>query len=594
MVNPLDDLARWPLQASLKILSWLLFALPTWHWSLILSISFVSILFLVLGRRLRRFNHPDRPLLSPVIRAVAGHTIMWLGSGTLFAITMVGISIPILLAVATASISLRDHLSFWSTFLHYLFQTWPVIALPLFSLASGVVVGLCVSAYLVFLKIPLWERGEGLRDVRHMKKLFGRMRQFSPLKYFDISKGLFVGLEDGVRPVYIPFKVVHETHMQVLGASGGGKGISLGVLSYQFILAGECTILIDPKGDRRIPLILESASRRANVKFHHIDLNPGTQPQFNILAGATDYEIEELLVGGLGLEPSHGDGNYYRGIDQDVAQQVAIRAARMNSPAMSDLLDIASSDKSFEKADNFLRRLRQLCDLPAIQTNHDIDFAGILERGEVLYIRGSTDNHRVKSLQTMLLIRLMQIIKKRDPSSRRVCLMLDEFKHLLCHVSIDSLGTIRELGCHAVLAHQSLGDLGAIPGLRREDVEPRVVDNTTLKLVFRIGDEKASASFAAKSGKQRTHAEGVRAVNEHGHDQRSWTETQQFRMSEDLFTHLHRPSDGQEVVAACVLFGYKYAQLLAISPMTVQGKVPPATAAPRQNNSAPKQPSSLI
>jgi len=136
--------------------------------------------------------------------------------------------------------------------------------------------------------------------------------------------------------------------------------------------------------------------------------------------------------------------------------------------------------------------------------------------------------------------------------------------------------------------------LGGCPGLRREDVEPRVVDNTTLKLVYRLNDAKASADFAARSGKQRTHAEGIRTLDQDNKDQRAWTEVQQFRMSEDLFTHLHRPSDGKEVVAAGVLFGYKTARLIAVSPINVKGRLPPVQSAPSETFSAPSARESLI
>jgi type IV secretory pathway TraG/TraD family ATPase VirD4 len=182
-------------------------------------------------------------------------------------------------------------------------------------------------------------------------------------------------------------------------------------------------------------------------------------------------------------------------------------------------------------------------------------------------------------LQTMLLIRILQIIKANG-GARKVALILDEFKHLLCAVSLDALGTVRELGAHALLAHQSMGDLGMCPGLRREDVEPRVVDNTTLKLIYRINDAKTSANFAALSGKQRTHIEGIRGLDDERKDQRTWTESQEFLMSEDIFTRLHRPSDGKDVVAAGVLFGHKSAKLIAVSPIQVKGMPPSIAPAP--------------
>jgi hypothetical protein len=426
-----------------------------------------------------------------------------------------------------------------------------------------------------------------------MQKLFTKMRRYSPNQYIDIKKGIFIGLEDGKSPIHVPLNQFHETHTQIMGSSGSGKGIALGLLGFQFVLANECVIVFDPKGDRRLPLTLATAANRAGVKFHQIDLNPDMPPQFNLIAGIHAYELEELLVGGLGLQPSAGDGDYYRGIDQDAAETVANQASDLENLSLASLLTYAQENELLAKADNFIRRLRQVCQLSVIQTTHDFDLQGIIERGEVLYIHGSTDNHRVKTLQTMLLIRLLQLIKASG-GRRKTALILDEFKHLLCSVSLDALGTVRELGCHALLAHQSMGDLGGCPGLSREDVEPRVVDNTTLKLIYRINDAKTSANFAMLSGKQRTHAEGVRGLNEENQDQRTWNEVSEFRMSEDLFTHLHRPSDGKEVVTAGVLFGYKSARLIAVSPLDVKGKLPAIKKAPPASIVMPKISGGLI
>ena len=429
--------------------------------------------------------------------------------------------------------------------------------------------------------------------VRHMEKLFKKMKAYNPQNWIDCRKGIFVGLEEGKHPVYVPTQQFHETHVQVVGASGSGKGISLGLLANQFTLAGEGVIIFDPKGDKRLPLVAALATKKAGKQFRFIDLRPDAPPQFNLLSGASAHEIEELLIAGLGLQPTSGDGDYYRGLDQDAAASVAHQVAGSDVATIATALELARKDAEVLKAENFVRRLKQVSELAAIQTSHDFDLEGIVARGDVLYILGATDNHRVKTVQMMLLIRLLQIIK-RQPSGQKIALFLDEFKHLLCPVSLDALGTVRELGCHAILAHQSMGDLGGCPGLKREDVEPRVVDNTTLKLVYRLNDAKASADFAARSGKQRTHVEGVRALDQDNKDQRAWTEMQQFRMSEDLFTHLHRPSDGNEVVAAGVLFGYKTARLIAVSPINVMGTLPPVQAAPPEKSSVPTAREALI
>ena len=448
--------------------------------------------------------------------------------------------------------------------------------------------------------------GAGLRDISEMDQLFRSMKSFDPLFYIDLNQGIFVGLQSPQsnlgfsgykfdqhkgKPLYVPWALFKETHAQVLGSTGSGKGIALGVLGYQFALHKESLIVFDPKGDARLPLVLAQGASKSGAEFVYLDLQAHSKPQFNLLEGANEFEIEELLVAGLGLQPSSGEGNYYRGIDQDAAEQVskmAINDALIHPVSLPRLLEISQLNKKISKADNFVRRLRQVCELRAIQTSFGIGFLEHIKKGSVIYIRGSTDNHRVKMLQTMLLIRILQIVKSRvavnlsdkPGGTRPVCLILDEFKHLLSPVALDMLGVVRELGCHALLAHQSLADLAACPGLERKDVEPVVVDNASLKLIFRIGDDEAARGFANKSGQERTYKESIKPLHGTLDAAKAWNEVQHPRMSADLFLHLHRPSEAPEPFTAGVLFGLGLAKLFSLSPITVKGELAPPKEAP--------------
>jgi hypothetical protein len=575
------------------LLDWMLIHIFSWHWIWFSCTAMFGVTCFAVGRRLKKYNNPDFPLASPAIRLFFGQAMHLAGFTANFLATVLMFLVVALVSIGASAEAELKKWDQWAAIQYYFLKIWPWIHSHSVATLAGAIAGAFLSAYLVFVVIPFRERGQGLRDVRHMSKLFKGMKGYSPQSFFDYKKGIFVGLEDGKHPIHVPIQQFHETHTQVIGASGSGKGIALGVLAYQFTCTGESVIIFDPKGDKRLPLVAALAAKKSGKRFWFIDLRPEAPPQFNLIGGANAHEIEELFVAGLGLQPTSGDGDYYRGIDQDAAATVAQQVVGSRQATIATALDLTRKDAEVLKAENFVRRLKQVSELSAIQTWHDFDFQGILDRGDVLYILGATDNHRVKTVQTMLLIRLLQIIK-RQTSGRKIALFLDEFKHLLCPVSLDALGTVRELGCHAILAHQSMGDLGGCPGLKREDVEPRVVDNTTLKLVYRLNDAKASADFAARSGRQRTHAEGIRELDQDNKDQRAWSEVQQFRMSEDLFTHLHRPSDGKEVVAAGVLFGYQTARLIAVSPITVAGHLPPAQSAPAERISRTAQREAMI
>ncbi len=532
--------------------------------------AFLAGSLVAMGRDLSRIQHSHSTLDELFLR--------WLMRCSQFA------GIFLLIIIATALGSTRGVTILW-------------LSLPF--LMGALLGGLTGGVFARFVK-SIQRGSSGLRDIREIGAWFKAMKAYDPLDYIDVSRGVFVGLEEALdqesetrkeirAPIYVPWPLFRETHAQILGSTGSGKGVSLGVLGYQFVLNKEALIVFDPKGDARLPLVLSLAAKQSGQEFIHLDLQAAASAQFNILEGASENEIEELLVAGLGLQPSGGEGNYYRGIDQDAAAQVSkIATARQLTQIITlpHLLEIAQLSKQLSKADNFVRRLRQVCELRVIQTTHGIGISEHIGRGNVIYIRGSTDNHRVKMLQTMLLIRILQIIKTRyildsvSQQKRPVCMILDEFKHLLSPVALDMLGVVREMGCHALLAHQSLADLAACPGLDRRDVEPVVVDNATLKLVFRIGDEQAAKGFANKSGQQRTYKESIKSAGDGLGEDKSWSEVQHTRISPDLFLHLHRPSEGKAPFTAGVLFGQGLAKLFTLSPILVSGLLAPPIKAP--------------
>jgi hypothetical protein len=549
---------------------------PTFTWSMnssvprVIGVGVVAGILFQLGKNLSRLNKNYSSLIEMSVR------------GLLKFIQVIGMFIFTLLAIEIFSDSGVELIKL------------------LVSLFLGGSIGGQIGRLIAYVLSASQANSSGLRDIREISKWFNKMHAFDPLDYIDVSRGVFVGLEEALdqesetrkeirAPIYVPWPLFRETHAQILGSTGSGKGVSLGVLGYQFVLNKEALIVFDPKGDARLPLVLSLAAKQSGQEFIHLDLQAAASAQFNILEGASENEIEELLVAGLGLQPSGGEGNYYRGIDQDAAAQVSkIATARQLTQIITlpYLLEIAQLSKQLSKADNFVRRLRQVCELRVIQTTHGIGISEHIGRGNVIYIRGSTDNHRVKMLQTMLLIRILQIIKTRyildsvSQQKRPVCMILDEFKHLLSPVALDMLGVVREMGCHALLAHQSLADLAACPGLDRRDVEPVVVDNATLKLVFRIGDEQAAKGFANKSGQQRTYKESIKSAGDGLGEDKSWSEVQHTRISPDLFLHLHRPSEGKAPFAAGVLFGQGLAKLFTLSPILVSGLLAPPIKAP--------------
>ncbi len=209
-----------------------------------------------------------------------------------------------------------------------------------------------------------------------------------------------------------------------------------------------------------------------------------------------------------------------------------------------------------------------------------------IEFCRVDYIVGSCDNERVIKLQKMLLLRLMQIVKGQDRSkvTRPVCVVLDEFKHVISPVALTTLGVVRDFNSHFLLAHQSLVDLRQCPGIDPAAVEGAVLDNTALKIIFRINDGEHAERLAKAAGRKRTYIDTSSKVDLENPG--NWRETHIPHLNPDLLTHLPVPSDRKNQPATGVLIGAGLAKVFyvdhiaATEPMPAVQPAQPFSAAP--------------
>jgi type IV secretory pathway TraG/TraD family ATPase VirD4 len=213
-----------------------------------------------------------------------------------------------------------------------------------------------------------------------------------------------------------------------------------------------------------------------------------------------------------------------------------------------------------------------------------------IKEGSVIYIVGSTENERVKMLQKMLLIRIMQIIKKQDRSEETIptCVLLDELKHLLCRTTLIGLGVVRDFNSHFLLGHQSLGDLDSCAGITRAEAEGAVLDNTAIKIIYKLGDAGHAEKLSKISGKRSIFTEQVsKGVDDNNSEIGGWRETHVPLIDIDVLTHLPMPSDRPNQPSTGVLFGVGKAKIFHVHHIAVSGSMPiPKAAAAYQNNKA--------
>jgi hypothetical protein len=341
-------------------------------------------------------------------------------------------------------------------------------------------------------------------DVRDIEKYLPRPMEFDPLKFINLKKGVFLGLDEHKEPCYISFPANNRApHVQVVGTTGAGKGIALSVMATQFLERGEAVFFLDPKDDEWAPHVLHAAAQRIGKPFYFINLNPPHGHQFDPFKGATKEQIFELFQAGLSLTDRGDASDFYSIGDRREASRAAGMMAKKGlnvAQAYSSLAETMVGGKKFEG------RLRELAETPSINAvgGQGVDLEKVIQDGGCVYIVGSMRNDIVKTIQRILLVRLIQLAEQRDRIGgelRPVCIVLDELKYHLSRPALEGLGAARDKRVHLVLAHQSKGDLKDCPkDINPDAVVDAVVENCKIKIAYRVNVPETAEWMAAMSG----------------------------------------------------------------------------------------------
>lgn len=209
-----------------------------------------------------------------------------------------------------------------------------------------------------------------------------------------------------------------------------------------------------------------------------------------------------------------------------------------------------------------------------------VDFAKVIEQGGVVYVVGSMRNSPVIKAQRMLMIRLTQICEKRDrlKKQRSVCVFLDELKYHLSKPAMEIFGAARDKGLHALIAHQSLADLRDVPAdLDPDAVVGSVIENTALKIIYKLQDPDTAEWLARRSGTKLVDEE-IRKVGRNVAQSEILDDDRTIRQSETFLVDTNMMMNLPKRVA--VFFSEELPRFMGTSPVMVEKKAAAVASAP--------------
>lgn len=416
-------------------------------------------------------------------------------------------------------------------------------------------------------------------DIRFMDKYLPPSRKrFDPLKYLSQKNGVFLGLDEKNKPVFVKNGDWINSHVLLSGRTRCGKGVVAQIMGWQSIMAGEFFVVLDPKNDKWMPHIYMKACEKAGRPYVFLDLRQSAHPQINLLEGSSEEELENMFLGAFSLSEKGDAADFYRLGDRKAARQAARWAAGRAGATPRALV------RNFEEtwslnAPGFLSSMMEMSELPSVNLDEGgIDIKSLAASGGCLYVVGDMLNTRIVRMQRMLLLKLMMFAKNRNQlvEQKIIRVFADEFKAHISKPFVTALGTTASTRLLLVLAMQSLQDLKDCPAdLNPEMVAGAVIENCGLQVSYQVKDPDTAERLAAQTGKILVDDE-MRQVNKNialaeTIGGRTVRQADRFYIDTNMITSLPMPDEEAKTIGCAVVVGAsKLAQFCFTSPVLVE------------------------
>ncbi len=343
-------------------------------------------------------------------------------------------------------------------------------------------------------------------DIRYMDKELPNLPDYNPHKFINLKKGVFIGIDEMVKPIYLLLNDWYKRHFLIVGATRAGKGVAMQSLGVQSLMLGETVIFLDPKCDQYMPHILKAQCEKQGVPYHYIDLTKD-EPQINLIADFSSRDLKNCLVEAFSQREMGSESDVYRKNEQEFLENLADFILEQNngfkendSIVAKSLAELCNAYEISRYASNYkssVSDLNKLTRISSINATNAGSLAALIEQGGCIYIVGDLLDETMKKIQRFIFCRVVQLARNYESQNapRQITVFADE---LVAHISrfvAESYTVSLGWGLKIVSAIQSLKLLKGAPA----DIDPEfllgaVFDNSQNKLFYRA-DDIATADF---------------------------------------------------------------------------------------------------
>ena len=344
-------------------------------------------------------------------------------------------------------------------------------------------------------------------DIRYMDKLLNKILSYNPLKYINLKKGIFIGLEANQKPIYMRMKEWCSRHFLIVGATRSGKGVIMQVLGVQSIRLGETMVFLDPKGDKYMPHIFRSECENQGRPYHYINLKADV-PQINLVADFEKHDLKNCFIEAFSQRESGNPSDVYRKTEQEFLENFAEfidqQPTNGNVKNLKQLCLDYDINRYADMCKSSISDLNKLVNLKSINSTTGKSLAKLIDGGGCIYIQGDGSDETMKKIQRFIFCRVVQLARNYSDANneRTITVFADELVSHICKFVAESYTVTIGWGLKIVSAIQDLKLLrGAPADLDPEFLKGAVIGNSQNKLFYRCDDTDTANYLSDMTGK---------------------------------------------------------------------------------------------
>lgn len=352
-------------------------------------------------------------------------------------------------------------------------------------------------------------------DIRYMAKELPAISNYNPLKFVNLKKGVFIGLDEQVKPIYLQnADDWYKRHFLIVGATRSGKGVAMQYLGVQSLMLGETVVFLDPKGDKYMPHIFKAQCEKLGVPYTYIDLTQDI-PQINLIADFTARDLKNCLVESFSQREMGSESDVYRKNEQEFLENFANFIVQQNSGLehsaknLAELCGDYDLSRCADKYKSSVSDLKKLCNIGSINAASGKSLSELVAGGGCVYIVGDLLDETMKKIQRFIFCRVVQLARNHSNAADRsgaeeqnITVFADE---LVAHISrfvAESYTVSLGWGLKIVSAIQDLKLLrGAPADIDPEFLKGAVFGNSQNKLFYRADDIDTADFLSDMTGK---------------------------------------------------------------------------------------------